>query len=422
AREHEGGFCQRISIFGQERNSETVRFCKMNLTMHNLVGEIQIANSYYEDPYNAAKRFDYILANPPFNVRGIDIARLAPGRFPLGIPRGDNGNYLWINLFHNALNETGRAGFIMPNSASDARDSKREVRQRLIETGTVDVMIAISPHFHYNVTLPCTLWFLDEGKRKNKRRNQVLFIDARYIYHQVDRAHRAFQLEDIEFIADIVRLYRGESPETHHSSEHRLKEVFPDRVYADVPGLCTIATLDEIARQDWSLNVGRYVKVNENRIPAKLPISLERQTVFICYSRKDQKYLEMLRLHLTPLKRSNDVEIWADTDIAAGENWREKIKEVISRAGVTVLLISPAFLASKYIDEDELPPLLDAASTRGTKIIPILLSPCLYTSSQLANFQLANERPLLAMSQYQKDATLVKVAQRVEDILRNIAK
>src|SRR5260370_29529909 len=104
------------------------------------------------------------MANPPSNVNNIDTERLTKARFPLGIPRVDNGNYLWINLFYHALKETGRAGFVMPNSASDARSSEQEVRQRLIETGAVDVMIAIGPQFFYTVTLPCTLWFLDKGK------------------------------------------------------------------------------------------------------------------------------------------------------------------------------------------------------------------------------------------------------------------
>src|SRR5690606_3665666 len=111
-------------------------------------------------------------------------------RFPLGIPRADNGNYLWIQLFYSALNDQGRAGFVMANSAADARHSEQEIRQKLIERGVVDVMVSIGSNFFYTVTLPCTLWFLDKGKRGTERQDKVLFLDARRIFRQVSRAHR----------------------------------------------------------------------------------------------------------------------------------------------------------------------------------------------------------------------------------------
>jgi type I restriction enzyme M protein len=262
-RSHQRNFSQAVTIYGQEKTQETMRLCKMNLAVHGLSGTVQNTNSYYNDPFHAAERFDYVMANPPFNVNGIDAARLIPNRFPLGKPRVDNGNYLWINLFYSALNERGRAGFVMPNSASDARNSEQVVRKKLIETGAVDVMIAIGPQFFYTVTLPCTLWFFDKGKQQSERADQVLFIDARHIYRQIDRAHRDFRPEDIEFIANIVRLYRGKEPETKQGSERRLEETFPEHVYADVPGLCKVATRAEIALQGWSLNPGRYVGIAE---------------------------------------------------------------------------------------------------------------------------------------------------------------
>ena len=181
-RNRQGNPSQEVTIYGQEKTQETVRLCKMNLAVHGLPGEVQNTNSYYNDPYRAAGRFDYVMANPPFNVNGIDKAKLTPGRFPLGQPRVDNGNYLWINLFYSALNERGRAGFVMPNSASDARSSEQEIRQRLIESGAVDIMISIGPQFFYTVTLPCTLWFFDKGKSAGERADNVLFIDARHIF------------------------------------------------------------------------------------------------------------------------------------------------------------------------------------------------------------------------------------------------
>jgi type I restriction enzyme M protein len=130
------------------------------------------------------------MANPPFNVNGIDKSKLEGDtrRFPFGLPRPDNGNYLWIQLFYSALNETGRAGFVMANSAADARASEAEIRRRLIEERALDVMIAIGSNFFYTVTLPVTLWFLDRGKRGTLREDTVLFLDARHTYRQVDRA------------------------------------------------------------------------------------------------------------------------------------------------------------------------------------------------------------------------------------------
>ena len=145
---------------------------RMNLAIHGLEGDIREANSYYEDEHKSTGRFDFVLANPPFNVNAVDKDRLKDAvgknrRYPFGLPRTDNANYLWIQLFYSALNDNGRAGFVMANSASDARASEQEIRKQLIEAHAVDVMIAVGPNMFYTVTLPCTLWFLDRGKRKD---------------------------------------------------------------------------------------------------------------------------------------------------------------------------------------------------------------------------------------------------------------
>ena len=262
-----------ISVLGQEKVAETVRLCKMNLAVHGLEGDIRQGNSYYEDIHRCVGRFDFVMANPPFNVDKVDKDRIKnDARFPFGLPKPDNANYIWIQLFYSALNQTGRAGFVMANSASDARGSEMEIRKQLIESGAVDVMMAISSNFFYTVTLPCTLWFLDKGKTLSPvpspyqgegRKNTVLFIDARGIYTQVDRAHREFSPEQIEFLANIVRLYRGEEIETANGSAAFVKEHFPKGKYADVLGLCKVAKLKEIEAQGWSLNPGRYVGVAE---------------------------------------------------------------------------------------------------------------------------------------------------------------
>ncbi len=260
--EHKKNPSAELSVFGQEKVSETVRLGKMNLAVHGLAGDIREGNAYYEDLHRSTGKFDFVMANPPFNVNRVDKDRLKDDpRFPFGLPRTDNGNYLWIQLFYSALADTGRAGFVMANSASDARSSELEIRKQLIEAKAVDVMVAVSSNFFYTVTLPCTLWFLDKGKRKTDRADQVLFIDARHIYYQIDRAHREWTPAQIEFLANIARLYRSEKAENLHNSADLLAEQFPDGKYADVAGLCKVATIDEIETQSWSLNPGRYVGV-----------------------------------------------------------------------------------------------------------------------------------------------------------------
>jgi type I restriction enzyme M protein len=263
-RRHQQNPNDQISIYGQERVAETVRLCKMNLAVHSLAGDIRQGNTYYEDIHRSAGKFDFVMANPPFNVNRIDKERIKDDpRFPLGLPRVDNGNYIWIQVFFSALNAWGRAGFVMANSASDARGSELEIRRQLIQAGVVDVMVAVASNFFYTVTLPCTLWFLDRGKAGTDRHNRVLFLDARHIYTQVDRAHREFTPAQIEFLANIVRLYRGRGPEMTQGSADLMAAHFPDRIYQNVPGLCKVATRDEIEAQGWSLNPGRYVGVAE---------------------------------------------------------------------------------------------------------------------------------------------------------------
>jgi type I restriction enzyme M protein len=252
------------SVYGQEKVAETIRLCKMNLAVHGLSGDIRQAVTYYEDIHKSVGKFDFVMANPPFNVDKVDKERIKDDpRYPFGLPKADNANYLWIQIFYSTLNQKGPAGFVMANSAGDARGSELEIRQKLLKAGAVDVMVSIGPNFFYTVTLPCTLWFLDRGKSKTNRKDKVLFIDARHTFRQIDRAHRDFRPEQIEFIANIVRLYRGEDTESEAGSAELMKQNFPKSKYADVAGLCRIATLSEIEAQGWSLNPGRYVGVTE---------------------------------------------------------------------------------------------------------------------------------------------------------------
>ena len=284
--EHKKNPASELSVFGVEKTDETGRLARMNLAVHGLEGDIRHGgdvNSYYDDPHNAVGAFDFALANPPFNVNAVDKDRLkdAAGkgrRFPFGLPRTDNANYLWIQLFYSSLNDKGRAGFVMANSASDARSSEMELRKQLIEARAVDAIVAVGTNMFYTVTLPCTLWFLDRGKSKTPRADTVLFVDARHIYRQIDRAHRDWSEAQVAFLANIVRLYRSEEPDYTlggDESKAKLEECFSPSsakrgkagmgantlTYQDIPGLCKTATLKEIEAQGWSLNPGRYVGV-----------------------------------------------------------------------------------------------------------------------------------------------------------------
>ena len=204
------------------------------------------------------------MANPPFNVNGVDKERLdGDPRFPFGMPTGRQRQLpLDPGVLQRPERDAAAPVSSWPTRPATPGAASWRSAGSCWRPGAVDVMVAIGTNFFYTVTLPCTLWFLDRGKRDTTARDTVLFIDARQIYRQIDRAHRDFRPEQIEFLANIVRLYRGEEPETVGGSEqpHRPKH-FPDGAYLDVPGLCKVATLAEIEAQGWSLNPGRYVGV-----------------------------------------------------------------------------------------------------------------------------------------------------------------
>lgn len=253
---------KEISIYGQEKAEDIVRLCKMNLAIHGLSGDIRQGNTYYEDTFNMREQFDFVMANPPFNVNNVDKEALKDDpRYGLGLLTVDNANYLWIQIFYSMINGKGRAGFVMANSASDAGYSELEIRKRLVEKDAVDIMVSVSPNFFYTVTLPVTLWFLNKTKKDTAVEKKVLLIDARRIFTQIDRAHREFTPQQIEFISNIVRLFRGQKMETSKCSLSMIKEYFPELKYQDVLGLCKAATRDEIEQQAWSLNPGRYVGI-----------------------------------------------------------------------------------------------------------------------------------------------------------------
>lgn len=220
-----------VFVCGTEKTLETVKLAKMNLAVNNLRGDIKQANTYYEDPFNAFGAFDYVMANPPFNVDDVTLDAVEKDRRfnTYGVPRNKtkakgaagkdgkekavetvpNGNYLWINLFATSLKPGGRAALVMANSASDARHSEADIRRTLIEQNLIYGMLTLPSNLFYTVTLPATLWFFDKGKTDDK----VLFIDARNIFTQVDRAHRELSDEQIQNIALIPRLHKGRRQE-----------------------------------------------------------------------------------------------------------------------------------------------------------------------------------------------------------------
>lgn len=292
--------------YGVEKEPDTVKLAKMNLLLNNVRGDITEANSFYVDPYNAFGQFDYVMANPPFNVDEVSYERVSenPLFTTYGVPRNKskstkkgsdkketvpNANYLWIGYFATALNETGRAALVMANSASDAGGSEYEIRKKMIEDGIISQMVTLPSNMFSSVTLPATLWFFDKARKK---KDEILFVDARNVFTKIDRAHRKFSEEQIKNLGIITKLYNGDTvafkelvaeytselnnaPTESDDKEIKTKdywqaqidwltERFPDGVYQDVIGLCKVALMDGedgIIDQDYSLNAGRYVGV-----------------------------------------------------------------------------------------------------------------------------------------------------------------
>lgn len=279
----------KFRCYGVEKDPDTVKLAKMNLLLNNVRGDVIEANSFYSDPHNAFGQFDYVMANPPFNVDEVVVDKVIDDqRFnTYGVPRNKtksakkasdkketvpNANYLWIGLFATSLNEHGKAALVMANSASDAGGSELEIRKKMINDGIISQMVTLPSNMFSTVTLPATLWFFN---KKRKRKDEILFIDARNIFTQVDRAHRKFSEEQIKNLGIITRLYEGDSDsfwalvEEYKAAGKQeqvdwLLERWPEGKYQDVIGLCKVAKVegeDGIEDQDYSLNAGRYVGV-----------------------------------------------------------------------------------------------------------------------------------------------------------------
>ena len=351
--EHAGMLANNtMTFYGQEKVEYNAQLCLMNLAVHGLTGVIRSgdeANTFYHDAHNLKGRCNYVMANPPFNVDKVKAESAEnAGRLPFGMPSVNknkeigNANYLWISYFYAYLNETGRAGFVMASSATDSQGKDKDIREQLVKTGHVDVMVSVGNNFFYTKSLPCTLWFFDKGKQENLR-DKVLFIDARNYYTVIDRTLNEWSEWQLKNLNAIVWLYRGETekyqdllkeydralvhhvalmhadellPVVHERKEFSdvlaafeayrnkqqelakfdlekvlkkdkkkaqaawdeklsvideaittckeavwLTEKFGSGVYADIPGLCKIADLEEIEAKGYSLTPGAYVGV-----------------------------------------------------------------------------------------------------------------------------------------------------------------
>jgi type I restriction enzyme M protein len=215
--EHGQSPAERLTFRGLEKNATTIRLAKMNLAVHGLEGDIQKAITYYEDPHELVGKANFVMANPPFNVDEIDADKVKTyPRLPFGLPsvnkkgKVTNGNFVWISYFYSYLNERGRAGFVMSSQASSAGGGEAKVRQKLVESGDVDVMVAIRSNFFYTRTVPCELWFLNRDK-PDAHRDKVLMIDARNVYRKVTRKIYDFSPEQQQNLLAIVWLYRGQT-------------------------------------------------------------------------------------------------------------------------------------------------------------------------------------------------------------------
>ncbi|MCX6250558.1 MAG: class I SAM-dependent DNA methyltransferase [Bacteroidetes bacterium] len=223
---------EKVTFYGQEKAELNTKLSKMNLTVHGLEGNILEGNTFYEDKHNLLHGCDFVMANPPFNVDGVDKGkdtvkkdpRLMFGDNKVNLPKNDNANYLWIQYFYNYLKPKGRSGFVMASSASDAGHSEKDIREKLVKTGAVDVMMAIGNNFFYTRSLPCTLWFFDRVKEQDgERKDKVLMLDARKIYRKVTSKVNDFSPEQLQNLICIVNLYRGNTKKFEETVKNYLE-------------------------------------------------------------------------------------------------------------------------------------------------------------------------------------------------------
>ncbi len=259
---------ESISVYGTELKTNNTKLAKMNLAIHGIEGRIIEDNSFYSDPHKLIGKCDFIMANPPFNVKKVDKKKdfvINDPRLPFGLPKNNNGNYMWIQYFHSYLNDKGRAGFVMASSATDAGGSEKLIRQKLIESGNIEAIVSIANNFFYTKSLPCHIWFFNRKKIK-KNKNTILMIDARDTFRKVNMTINDFSLDQLNGLTTLIKSYRGKKMD--FGANNWLRNIFKGKTYEDIKGLCKITDIDEIIKNDYSLTPGIYVG-NSLRIKEK---------------------------------------------------------------------------------------------------------------------------------------------------------
>ena len=279
-----------MTFYGQEKVTYNAQLCLMNMAVHGLTGVIRsgdAANSFYHDAHRLNGACDYVMANPPFNVDKVSAESCEnAGRLPFGMPGVNkeknvgNANYLWISYFYSYLNEHGRAGFVMASSATDSQGKDRDIRERLVRTGHVDVIISVGNNFFYTKSLPCSLWFFDKGKA-DALRDTVLFIDARSYYTVVDRTLNEWSAWQLKNLNAIVWLYRGEREKYSALLAEYRAALGSDAPFAEQIHACAeeIKTLRTEAKRAVDAAERRAKKKTQAEYDARLAALTERQTV-----------------------------------------------------------------------------------------------------------------------------------------------
>lgn len=279
-----------MTFYGQEKVTYNAQLCLMNMVVHGLTGVIQSgdeANSFYHDAHNLTGKCDYVMANPPFNVDKVKAESCeSAGRLPFGLPSVNkekevgNANYLWISYFYSYLNEHGRAGFVMASSATDSQGKDKDIREQLVRTGHVDVVISVGNNFFYTKSLPCSLWFFDKGKGVQLR-DKILFIDARNYYTVVDRTLNEWSEWQLKNLNAIVWLYRGEREKYRALLDEYRTALGDDRPFAEVlPALTEeIRALRKEAKAAVDAAERRTKKKTQAEYDVRLAQLTERQTV-----------------------------------------------------------------------------------------------------------------------------------------------
>lgn len=316
---------EKVTFFGQEKADLNTKLAKMNLTVHGLEGNIQEGNTFYEDKHDLVGGCDFVMANPPFNVDGVDKAKDAVKKDPrlildgkVNLPKNDNANYLWIQYFYNYLKPTGRAGFVMASSASDAGHSEKDIREKLVKTGSVDVMMAIGNNFFYTRSLPCTLWFFDRAKenrlnydsydvrmdgmndaksqgnhtnQKNHGSDTVLMLDARKIYRKVTSKVNDFSPEQLQNLICIVNLYRGNTKKFEATVKSYL-QTGADLAKETAEATCELQKQLEKLIQTLTDFFQKFEKENESYNPEILQILIQTEETASIYEQQNKLIAE----------------------------------------------------------------------------------------------------------------------------------